>query len=163
MVNSGVRSGTSGGAGILSSLPAPLARTTGGLAGPISPTLGSLSKPTFNTILFIAQYTLGQALNTSAISPSLLTNQLSLLAALGLSTLSNVHHFSPDQLSLLGISPTHLPGGGGLANAKMSGTHTGLTTSSSSHSNLAGQRGIIMVMGEKKLMCELFFWFCLCC
>ena len=54
-----------------------------------------------------------QSLGSSPLSPSSLTSQLPILAALGLSALSNLRHFSSDQLALLGINPGHLGGGGG--------------------------------------------------
>ena len=46
-------------------------------------------------------------------SSSGISGQLPLLAALGLSALSNLRHFSSEQLSLLGINAGHLHGNGG--------------------------------------------------
>lgn len=81
----------------------------GGVAGnmPLASSLGTLSKwhGVTGSCLFKSLSLTAQP--TSHLSQAMLNNQLPLLAALGLSALTNLRHFSPEQLSLLGINPSN--------------------------------------------------------
>ncbi|CAI8005601.1 Heterogeneous nuclear ribonucleoprotein M [Geodia barretti] len=93
-----------GGAGILSSHPT---------SATVPPLMGGGGAPAGMAGSIPLSPSFTQSLGSSPLSPSSLTSQLPILAALGLSALSNLRHFSSDQLALLGINPGHLGGGGG--------------------------------------------------
>ena len=84
-------------------------------------------------------------LNMATLSPSSLTNQLPLLAALGLSALSNIRHFTPEQLALLGINPAHVQTSKtGISSSSMTAGRImgGDSSTSSTSTSILGQRGV---------------------